>query len=58
MFLTWRRNVAANIHGAASDYANYNNTGKPCTGAQLYPFQQSAVGAPCTIGLRVRLMLK
>lgn len=51
-------NVAANIHGAASDYANYDNTGKPYTGAELYPFQQSAVGAPRTIGLRVRLLLK
>ena len=43
--------IGANIHGAAADYTNP-------TSASLYPEQQSAPGAPRTIGLRVRLILE
>ncbi len=43
--------IGADIHGAAADYTNP-------TSASLYPEQQSASGAPRTIGLRVKLVLK
>lgn len=43
--------IGANIHGAAADYTS-------ATSASLYPEQQSAPGAPRTIGLRVKLLLK